>query len=373
MYCPNCGTQHNGKFCPNCGAPAGQPVSEAPNPVRQEPEQPRASKPITARWWFWVLVAATIGALSLTLLPSSDSKKDVQVDRSAAGAAADAEALVSGTIATVAEESTDVSEESPATVAEVADVNPDEVTVSQQVLLDQDGVKVTLQSLDLGGWFGPELALLLENDTDKAVTVQVLNVSVNGAMVDGYLSCSLSAGKKANDVITLSDTDLANSGIDVISTIEFYFNVYDSQSWDTIFDSDYVTIYTSASGYVQTFDMSGDVVLDQDGIRVTVQRLNVPEDLWSTDIDVIVENSTGRTVTVQVWDASVNGFMISPYFSCVLPDGKIAYDQISFFTSDLEDNGIESIETVDLAFHAYDYDTWDTLFDSDTITLTFAG
>ena len=220
MYCPNCGTQHNGKFCPNCGAPAGQPVNEAPNPVRQEPEQPRASKSITARWWFWVLVAATIGALSLTLLPSSDSKKDVQIDRSAAGAAADAGALVSGTIATVAEESTDVSEESPAAVAEVADINPDEVTVSEQVLLDQDGVKVTLQSLELDGWFGPELKLLLENDTDKAVTVQVLNVSVNGAMVDGYLSCSLSAGKKANDVLTLSDTDLANSGIDVISTIE---------------------------------------------------------------------------------------------------------------------------------------------------------
>jgi hypothetical protein len=36
-------------------------------------------------------------------------------------------------------------------------------------------------------------------------------------------------------------------------------------------------------------------------------------------------------------------------------------------SSELEDNGIESIDDVELKFHIYDADTYDTITDSDVI------
>ncbi len=240
------------------------------------------------------------------------------------------------------------------------------------MLFEQDGVKVTLQSINFDGWWGPELSLLLENDTAKAVTVQAMNMSVNGAMVEGFLSCDVAAGKKANDELTLSETELEMADIDVITDLSFYFNVYDSDSWETLFNTDTITIQTSAAGsYVQSFDKSGTVVLDQNGVRITVQGLNSNESLWGVDVNVLVENNSGRSVYVQTDDVSVNGFMIYPYFSCAVTDGKVSYDMISFMQSDLDENNITEIDTVELIFHVFDYDNWDTILDSDPITLTF--
>ena len=48
---------------------------------------------------------------------------------------------------------------------------------------------------------------------------------------------------------------------------------------------------------------------------------------------------------------SVNGFMLSPFFSTTVYDGKKAINDITVFSSDLEENGIETIEEVELKFN----------------------
>lgn len=54
MTCRNCNTEHNGKFCPNCGTPSysGEQM-RGPSPSANSTP---AKKPITKRWWFWVIV-----------------------------------------------------------------------------------------------------------------------------------------------------------------------------------------------------------------------------------------------------------------------------------------------------------------------------
>ena len=392
MYCTNCGTQHDGKFCPNCGTPAKQQATSPepaqtpiPTPVQPdftpESNQPPTHKRITDQWWFWVLIAFTVAALLyMVVTPVNIGKKgavpntlvedmtESAVDAAEDVAKADPSALESIGDADLEEPT---ATEAPAAAA-VFNMDGSDVTVTEQVLFEQDGVKVTLQSINFDGWWGPELSLLLENDTAKAVTVQAMNMSVNGAMVDGFLSCDVAADKKANDELTLSETELKMADIDVITDLSFYFNVYDSDSWETLFNTDTITIQTSAAGsYVQSFDKSGTVVLDQNGVRITVQGLNSNESLWGVDVNVLVENNSGRSVYVQTDDVSVNGFMIYPYFSCAVTDGKVAYDMISFMQSDLDENNITEIDTVELIFHVFDYDNWDTILDSDPITLTF--
>jgi hypothetical protein len=60
--------------------------------------------------------------------------------------------------------------------------------------------------------------------------------------------------------------------------------------------------------------------------------------------------------------------MTSSTFYCEVYDGKKAFDELTIYSSDLEDNGIETVEDVELEFNIYDSETYDTIVDTDTIS-----
>ena len=66
---------------------------------------------------------------------------------------------------------------------------------------------------------------------------------------------------------------------------------------------------------------------------------------------------------MQTRESSVNGVMEDPYFSCDVAAGKTANDSI-VFSSDNE------LGVVEMSFHIFDADTYDTIVDTDTITVT---
>lgn len=65
------------------------------------------------------------------------------------------------------------------------------------MLLDQDGIIITLKSLELDGMFGPSLKVLVENNSDKSVTIQTRDSSINGVMADSMFPCEVGPSKKA--------------------------------------------------------------------------------------------------------------------------------------------------------------------------------
>lgn len=144
------------------------------------------------------------------------------------------------------------------------------VTVDEQVLMDTEGIKVTLKSLNTGGFMGPELKLLIENDGTKSVTVQARDVSINGIMVNPMFSCDVEPGKKANSEIIFMSSELKTAGIDAIKDVELKLHVIDSSSYNALFDTEPINVTTSAD-YVQKYDDSGTVALDSDGIKVVVK------------------------------------------------------------------------------------------------------
>lgn len=83
-----------------------------------------------------------------------------------------------------------------------------EISIEEQVILEQDGIKITVKSLDFEDFWGPTLKLLIENNSEKSITVQTRKSTVNGVMIDGMISCDVATGKKANDGITFSSTEL---------------------------------------------------------------------------------------------------------------------------------------------------------------------
>lgn len=252
------------------------------------------------------------------------------------------------------------------------DLDSEEVSIEETVLLDESGIKITAKSLSMNEIFGPELKMLIENDSGKDLTVQCRNSSVNGYMVDTMMSVDIVNGKKANDTLTFMGSDLETCGIDAIADMEFSFHIFTTDGWDTYLDTDQIQLQTYiADTYEYVFDDSGDVAYSNDGMKVVVKGLAEDASIFGPSIVIYVENNRNDGFTVQGRDISINGFMVDAIFSCDVMPGKKAVDTITFMSSDLEENDITSVEDVELSFHIFETAGWETIVDTDPVTIAF--
>ena len=67
--------------------------------------------------------------------------------------------------------------------------------------------------------------LYIENSSEKDVTVQVRDESINGFMMDTIFSEDVLSGKRSIDAITFMNSSLEENGIDKIESIEFSFSI----------------------------------------------------------------------------------------------------------------------------------------------------
>lgn len=244
------------------------------------------------------------------------------------------------------------------------------VTIDEQTLVDQDGIVITAKEYVTDSIWGDGIKLLLENNSDKGVGIGCNALIVNDYMITDLFSSTVAAGKKANETMYLSSTQLNAAGIENVGKIEIYFHVYDSSTYDTAFDTECVTIQTSKYANMDTAaDDEGTELYNQNGIRIVGKTVD-ENSFWGTAILLYCENTSGKNIGISVDDMSINGFMMNPFFSTTVYDGKKSLDDITIFTSDLEENGIESIKEVELKFHIYDADSYSTIADTDPITFS---
>lgn len=254
---------------------------------------------------------------------------------------------------------------------EAAKETTSDVTVAETVLLDEKDIKITATGLE-DGLFGTELKLLIENNSSTNVTVQARKTCVNGFMVDSMLSADVAAGKKANDNLTFTTSGLKDCGIDTIATMEFSFHIFTTEDWEDYLDSDLLSLNTSAADtYTQTYDDSGEVFYDQNGIKIIGKGLSTEGSFWGPGLILYIENSSDKDFTVQVRDVSVNGFMIEPTLSQDVLIGKKALTAVTFFDTDLEENGITDISDIEASFHVFDMESWDTIVDTEPVKINF--
>lgn len=270
----------------------------------------------------------------------------------------------------VSTENSDLSNETPDNTP--ADISKKTVTIEEAVILDEAGIKITAKSIDTNSFLGPELKLLIENNSDINVTVQVNNLSINGYMIMPLISADVASGKKANDSISFTQSELDACGIETIADIAFNFHIFDSDSWDTYLDSDMIQIKTSAAeGFVYTYDDSGEVAYDANDIKIVIKGLDKNDSIIGPGIIVYIHNNSDQNITVQTNNVSINGFMVDGLFSSDITAGKHCISSITFLSSQLEENEITDIQTAELCFTISNADNWKTIAESDTITIDF--
>ena len=244
------------------------------------------------------------------------------------------------------------------------------VTIEEQVLFEQDGIVVTAKEYVTDRIWGDGIKLLIENNSDKSVTVGCNALIVNNYMISDLFVSGVAAGKKANEIMYLSNTELEAAGIESVGQIEAYFHVYDSDTYETLFDTECVTIQTSEYANMDTVaDDTGVELYNADGIRIVGKTVD-ENSFWGTAILLYCENNSGKNIVISVDEMSINGFMMDPLFTTTVYDGKMALEDITIFSEDLVANGIEKIEDVELKFHIYDAATYETIADSEVVTFS---
>ena len=260
--------------------------------------------------------------------------------------------------------------ESAETESEEETVTSSEITLAEQEVYNDNGIVVTVTGIDTNSMWGTDISVLVENSSEQNVTVQTRNGSINGYMMDFQMSCDVAAGKKANDSITIMSEDLEISGVDTVSSIEFTLTMFDSDSWNDIATSDTISLTTNVTDYVQKYDDSGEVIYDENGIKIVSKGI-VEDEIWGPEVVLYIENNTDAAITVQPRDTSINGFMVDASMSSDITVGKKIVDEITFLTDDLDTNGITEIEELETAFAIFDMESWEDIITTGPITISF--
>lgn len=109
------------------------------------------------------------------------------------------------------------------------------------------------------------------------------------------------------------------------------------------------------------------VVYNKNGIVIYYTGI---EELSSRyELKFLIENNTDTEYCVQERNFSVNGYMVSGSISAKTAPHKKNNDSITIYKSSLAENNISDIKDIEFNFHIFDWNSWTSSFDSDTIKI----
>ena len=100
------------------------------------------------------------------------------------------------------------------------------------------------------------------------------------------------------------------------------------------------------------------VLFDTDDATMKVVGYHTDEILGWWILEVYLENKTDKTLMFSIDNASVNGYMLDPAWASEVTAGNKENTEVSWTGDDLESNGIEKVEKIEMKVIVYDSDDW---------------
>lgn len=118
-----------------------------------------------------------------------------------------------------------------------------------QKVYDDGNIRIVLKGIDRGRQISdyPALIVYMFNGTDRAITVQVDSLLVNGYEMTAVMTATVMPGKGAVDKVEIFDMDLTEHDIHEIETAEVSFRIVDRSTWDTVARTDTVLVEEEAA------------------------------------------------------------------------------------------------------------------------------
>lgn len=353
--CPCCGSPYDGKRCRECCyepfteeiAHGGHYHEGEPLVVKERPSRPagypaadRRRDPYPGRRkenlpkWLWVVLAVCI----VLALPN----------------------VLFGVLASVLRG--ELSEVSGSYAAEPS--MPSDGTV----LYNENGILLMADWRD-GDPFDDSILVYLHNGTRQDIAVSGELMSVNGYMSPGsFLYCEAEAGQTGDGVLWLDGDDLKDAGIETAAKITFLLDIFDTNHYDTVATSGFITLRTgapeepAASPYAD-----GTILYAQDGVTFVYTGC-VGEDCQDGALQFYAENTTDRCLQLSIDQPTVNGEDAELFLWQELAPRTRAIIYVELYP--LEELGVdapEEIRSVEFILDISDRDDWDYWFQSEPL------
>lgn len=247
-----------------------------------------------------------------------------------------------------------------------------EPALSEQVIYDADGIRITVKGMEEKTMTGTNVKILLENGTDRNVVFSGDLFVVNGVTVPGYLYAEAAAGTKTNDAIEFYTDILNTAGITYIGEIRSKdARIVDTDTYETLVEVplELTTLHAQEGPYA--YDESGVELYNEQGIRVIAQMIS--EEFYGRTAQLLVKNETGKDVIVEAENISVNGYTVDAWLYDTVVAGTVRFCQLDLFQSGLEENGIDQIETISFRLNFLDESNFNTIAQSDVLTVEVKG
>ena len=236
-------------------------------------------------------------------------------------------------------------------------------TIEEQVLLDNDMVKITAKELIVYRHHETCIRLYVENKSEKAFDLKGDDVIINGYVCYSLSKLSLKAGEKADFELGFRPESYNERVLGKIGEIKLRFCLREPDSfYDVIQKSDWITINASdIEAEDEKLDKDGITLFDKDGIRIVAIE-NGGFDLESASIKVYIENNTDKDIYIEDKDFYVNGYRVDGDAFGSIYAGTKMITSIEFFyydNPDKEEIGI--IDELGVSFEIKDNNDKDTI------------
>ncbi len=242
------------------------------------------------------------------------------------------------------------------------DTSTESIPFETVTVADNEACSIIIREIEEDSIWGYTLKTLLENrSVDKTYMFSVQSASVNGVEADPLFAREVAAGMKANEEISFTGDKLTENGITQYTDIALSFRVYDNDDWmaDPVYE-DTIHVYPygqeKAEKYVREMQPSDIIVAENEYASVAVTGYT-EDPVWGYTVNLFLVNKTSdHAIMFSVDDASVNGYMIDPFFATTVNPGNCAFREMSFSDSALEENSITNIDEIAFSLRAYDAD-----------------
>lgn len=249
------------------------------------------------------------------------------------------------------------------------DSSDPEVPMTEQTVLEYEGVTVKAISWDSDK---ASLKIQAQNSSDRDYIIQFSNTSINNYMMEPIFSMNINANSQAEKNAEFNPSDLSECGIENVALIQMRVNLLDAISFDTLYSTDYITVQTGASMDDKTNDESGNLLYDQDGLKL-ISRGFVDDPEWGKLWKVYISNDTGKDLVIYAPTVTLNGNTLDVLFSVTVPAGKRAIGTMTIFQEDIDTYQINNIESATVTLQLQNPETFETLRTIDDVPLDISS
>ena len=116
--------------------------------------------------------------------------------------------------------------------------------LSGQIAYNAKGIKIVLCGIDESRRYvdGTAMTVYMENNTEKAISVQTVDVKVNGYDFTSAMTAVVMPSKRAVDIVTFFDMDMQEYGIEEIDAVELSFKILDATAWEPIAETGMIVV-----------------------------------------------------------------------------------------------------------------------------------